>query len=507
MAEELEQLWSKLKFTDVEDEGIELGSSCTKAAKAVGKNCIVIKILTMRSINLETLRKNLRMLWKPNRGLQISDIDEELFLVEFGDGKDKQKVLEMCPWSFEKQLIVMKEFEGELVPRDIEMKHSPFWVQIFNLPLKSRTKETGWTIGSKLGEVLDVEVSNSGVQWGRCLRVRVSIDITKKLIRGKKVNGVEVEGSLQYGAWLRGDLWMRYGGDTTHSGQGRGQAYRQRHTESVTAKHGEPRRVVGAELRKEAEQVPETEMGKEGVQVLSLSSVNHNVAGEEFQCPDIQRAVGSVLHELGKVNGKSEKVEEKKASLGDDCLRIPSTQSDAKMAMQWEKTGTDKTEPLFKFKLAPNKSSTQSRLEEEISRHEMGPMAMCFDENVGWVAEKMGPISKHWKRLAREIKSEGPKKNKSPTKLKREGPTPLLELDPNALELKRRRGKNKQQDVSEHETTMVGVFPKDPHKVYSWYGKKKRRRTTFIIGNQGVVLECCKNNCTVDHLQLQDMSM
>ena len=188
MTDELEQLWSKLKFTEEEDVGIELGSSCTKAAKVVGKNCIVMKILTMRSINLDTLRKNLRMLWKPNQGLQISKIDEEMFLVEFGDGKDKQKVLEMCPQCFEKQLIVLKEFEGQLVPRDIEMKHCPFWVQIFNLPLKSRTKETGWTIGSTLGEVLDVDVSNSGVHWGRCLRVHVSVDIIKKLSRGKKIN-------------------------------------------------------------------------------------------------------------------------------------------------------------------------------------------------------------------------------------------------------------------------------------------------------------------------------
>ncbi|XP_075665851.1 uncharacterized protein At4g02000-like [Castanea sativa] len=202
------------------------------------------------------------MLWKPNRGLQVSDIGDDLFLAEFGDGKDKQKVLEMCPWSFEKQLIIMKESEGDLVPKDIEMKQSPSWVQIFNLPLKSRTKDTGWAIGSKLGEVLEVDVSDSGVQWGRCLRVRVNIDVTKKLIRGKKidveggesrwinfkyerlpnfcyrcglldhgikeclegplVNGVVEEGSLQYGAWLRGDPWQRFGGDTVKASQGRG---------------------------------------------------------------------------------------------------------------------------------------------------------------------------------------------------------------------------------------------------------------------------------------------
>ena len=44
----------------------------------------------------------MRMLWKPNKGVQISEVDDELFLVEFSDGKDKKKVLDMCPWSYEK---------------------------------------------------------------------------------------------------------------------------------------------------------------------------------------------------------------------------------------------------------------------------------------------------------------------------------------------------------------------------------------------------------------------
>ena len=46
---------------------------------------------------MDALRKNLRMLWKPNKGVQILELEEELFLVEFGDEKDKKKVLDMCP--------------------------------------------------------------------------------------------------------------------------------------------------------------------------------------------------------------------------------------------------------------------------------------------------------------------------------------------------------------------------------------------------------------------------
>ena len=58
--------------------------------KEVGKCCALMKILTQRCISLDALRKNMRMLWKPNKGVQISD--EDLFLVEFGDGKDKKRM-------------------------------------------------------------------------------------------------------------------------------------------------------------------------------------------------------------------------------------------------------------------------------------------------------------------------------------------------------------------------------------------------------------------------------
>ena len=163
MAEELEVLWRKMSFTEEEDVGDELGSSSTKAAKEVGKNRAIMKIMTLRSISLDNLRKNLRMLWKTNKWVNFSELEVDLFLVEFGDGKDKKKILNMSPWSFEKQLVLLQEFEGKLTPKEIEIKWSPFWIQIFNLPLKNRTKETGWAIGSTLGTIMEIDVPESGV--------------------------------------------------------------------------------------------------------------------------------------------------------------------------------------------------------------------------------------------------------------------------------------------------------------------------------------------------------
>ena len=157
-----------------------MGSNSTKAARERGRFCVVLKILSHRWVNVEALRKTLNMLWKPSKRIKFSELEEDLFLVEFGDESDKRRVLDMSPWSYENQLVLLQEFEGELTPKEIVMRWSPFWVQMYNLPLKCRTKETVWAIGSKLGSVMEVDVSDSGVQWGKYLRARVKLDITKK---------------------------------------------------------------------------------------------------------------------------------------------------------------------------------------------------------------------------------------------------------------------------------------------------------------------------------------
>ena len=85
MAEELELFWQKLTVTDEEEVSVNLGRECTRATKERGKNCLVMKVLSRRGIMLDALRKNIRMLWKPNKSIQISVIEEEMYLVEFDD--------------------------------------------------------------------------------------------------------------------------------------------------------------------------------------------------------------------------------------------------------------------------------------------------------------------------------------------------------------------------------------------------------------------------------------
>ena len=331
MTAKLEELWKKLSFTEEEDESISLGSNSTEAAKEIGKRCLVMKVLAHRSISLEALRKNLRMIWKPNKGVQITKIDDELYLVEFGDGRDKKKTMDMSPWSYEKQLVLLKEFEGEQVPKDISIKQSPFWVQIHNLPLMSRTCETGWAIGSTLGEVMSVDVADSGVQWGKYLRVRVKIDVTKKLVRGKKVKieggeqrwisfryerlpnfsyrcgllnhdlrdcaeAVEKENqkeqtNLQYGPWLRGEALRRFGGEAPKGGQ------------SFWPSMGDKQGGSDGKLSGKPSHAPPVAVGVDVVEGSALNGLGNRDKEDRTKVHDARDQAPGCIHENGMDSG------------------------------------------------------------------------------------------------------------------------------------------------------------------------------------------------------------
>lgn len=63
----------------------------------------------------------MRMACKTNKGVHISNIDEDLFLVEFGDKKDKQRIMDMCPWSYDKNLVLLQDFNGDVAPKDFKL--------------------------------------------------------------------------------------------------------------------------------------------------------------------------------------------------------------------------------------------------------------------------------------------------------------------------------------------------------------------------------------------------
>ena len=104
-------------------------------------------------------------------------------------------VLDRSPCSFDKRLIMMKRFHGDSSPANVTFRHSPFWIHIFNIPIKSMNKAVGTRIGNEMGELLMVDAPKSGLAWGPIFLIRVNVDIIKPLMHGKMIQIEDLEPS------------------------------------------------------------------------------------------------------------------------------------------------------------------------------------------------------------------------------------------------------------------------------------------------------------------------
>ncbi|KAL2895150.1 RNA helicase NPH-II [Bienertia sinuspersici] len=138
----------------------------------------------------------MNQIWAISKGALFRQIENGLFVVQFAHNKDRTKVLDGRPWTFDQHSVMLDEVKGNQQPSDIVLTHCPFWIRFYNLPLNSRTLGDVRTIAGKFGEVMEVE--RDGVVWDKSVRARVMLNIMKPLrrfvrIRNKEGNIVSIE--------------------------------------------------------------------------------------------------------------------------------------------------------------------------------------------------------------------------------------------------------------------------------------------------------------------------
>jgi hypothetical protein len=149
---------------------------------------LVGKVWAEKSVNKEAFMSVMSTIWRTAGGVKFRDLKDNMWLFEFADQVDKKRVMEGRPWSYDRQILVLNEFDGSTPPSQLVFDHSPFWIQAHDMPLICMNKNVGSKIGNSLGELLEVDVAGDGMGWGSYLRLRVNINITKPLDRGRALN-------------------------------------------------------------------------------------------------------------------------------------------------------------------------------------------------------------------------------------------------------------------------------------------------------------------------------
>ncbi|KAF5458477.1 hypothetical protein F2P56_022503 [Juglans regia] len=191
MDEVLQKKWEGLSLTEQEYDTMRVGSEVLEPLKAKGKRCLLIMINADRVVNRQAFRTTMSKVWRSEGWFQFKDVGENRMLVEFQHERDKDKVLQGRPWSFDRNLICIQELDGQVPLKEITFNRELFWVQAHDLPLACMTREIGMKPFSGMEKVEEVETDEAGCGWGSTLRARVEVDISKPLIRGRFI---ELEG-------------------------------------------------------------------------------------------------------------------------------------------------------------------------------------------------------------------------------------------------------------------------------------------------------------------------
>ncbi|XP_021759597.1 uncharacterized protein LOC110724484 [Chenopodium quinoa] len=181
MAEELANQCSKLRLHDQENEFVDVGEVEDDVSEERIALMLVGRLITDRNYNLDAFKRTMTQAWSLARRVVIRVIGAKLFVFQFFHWKDREKVLEGRPWCFENNLLALSEVAGNEQPSDVMPMHSPFWVRLENLPFNRRSDNIVKTITTSMGELLEIENDDLGLDKYR--RVKLNLDISKPLRR------------------------------------------------------------------------------------------------------------------------------------------------------------------------------------------------------------------------------------------------------------------------------------------------------------------------------------
>ncbi|KAH7836815.1 hypothetical protein Vadar_006006 [Vaccinium darrowii] len=192
MEEEIRKKFSSFVLTNEEDEAVEILAGDFKASRQDCLLSAIGKIITQKGINLSGLKAAMEAVWGYPRGFKVMEVGGGIYKFVFGCEMDLLRVLSGSPWIYNNQLIVLQRWTERLAPNEISFTFSPFWIQLRALPLEFMSVDVGKRMMAGFGDVEEANIAQLSGNQGRCIRVKVELNINKPLPRGKKASPVKL---------------------------------------------------------------------------------------------------------------------------------------------------------------------------------------------------------------------------------------------------------------------------------------------------------------------------
>lgn len=175
--------WKNLELTkEEEDEGFEADEIAICEEESFDKS-LVGKLWTTDPFNVRIFKQVIIGAWRLKNPVEVQELNKNLFLFRFATKKDLETVLKNGPWSFDRNLVILRRISGDEQPSKLELHTGEFWARIYDLPLKLRSDAMAKRLGDIIGSFEEVD-SKVEHRMGKFLRLKTTIDLKKPLKRG-----------------------------------------------------------------------------------------------------------------------------------------------------------------------------------------------------------------------------------------------------------------------------------------------------------------------------------
>lgn len=157
MAEDLIYNIDKIHLSVVETEEIMVTDYVPDLTSTQTDFCLVFTLLMRKFVNNEAFRNMMKMLWNP-KGVKFFDLSDGLFLMQFTDVVDKSCVIRNGLWFFDKSLVLMWDYDGNIRLFTLCLNRASFWIKLFDLPLNCMNPAVLHMIGNTIREVEDIDI-------------------------------------------------------------------------------------------------------------------------------------------------------------------------------------------------------------------------------------------------------------------------------------------------------------------------------------------------------------
>ncbi|KAI9074073.1 hypothetical protein K1719_043965 [Acacia pycnantha] len=152
------------------------------------RRTLIVKLLG-RQLSYGFMVKKLRMLWERKGSVDVFDLENEFYLVNFQHHDDYMEALIGGPWVIADAYLNVARWSPEFNPKNAQITSVVAWVRLPDLPAPLFDKNFLLNLGNSIGKAIRLDIHTAKRARGKFARMCVELDITKPLIPEFNVEG------------------------------------------------------------------------------------------------------------------------------------------------------------------------------------------------------------------------------------------------------------------------------------------------------------------------------